>query len=114
MAPAIRLRAIDVRHAVDTTQLRAREHLAGLLTPSSGIGRQRHNPRPTKAGVSEIQKCGWSASASRQVASVTPNPSSICSERIQPGVTATAVQVYSSSSAYYAIAIRATLAFTRS
>jgi hypothetical protein len=38
-----------------------------------------------------MAKCGTRSSASRQVASVTPNASSIISERSQPGVSATAV-----------------------
>ena len=38
IAPAIRSRAIDVRHVIDAGQVRAREHLPGILTPSRGIG----------------------------------------------------------------------------
>jgi hypothetical protein len=40
-----------------------------------------------------MQKCGLSSGASRQVFSVTAKFSNIRSDRSQPGVTATAVQL---------------------
>mmetsp|Transcript_55972 Transcript_55972/g.131189 ORF Transcript_55972/g.131189 Transcript_55972/m.131189 type:complete len:239 (-) Transcript_55972:695-1411(-) len=48
-------------------------------------------PRPTKRGVSEAWKWGSILAPSCQFSSVTPNRSSIASERRKPGVTATAV-----------------------
>jgi hypothetical protein len=73
-------------------------------------------PAPMVAALvrAEMAKPGVLTQASRQVASVTPKFSSICSERSQPGVTPTAVTGWSLSSALRPVTMRSTLALTRS
>ena len=61
-----------------------------------------------------MQKWGVRSVASRQFDSLTEWCSSICSERIQPGVSATAVQPCSSSSCACAHASRITAVLARS
>jgi hypothetical protein len=61
-----------------------------------------------------MQKCGVRSVARRQSASLTPWCSSIASERIHPGVSATAVAARASSSRARAHARRITEAFARS
>jgi hypothetical protein len=61
-----------------------------------------------------MQKCGVRSVASRQFDSLTPWCSSISSERIHPGVSATAVQPCGASSSACAQASRITEVLARS
>ena len=110
--PAVWLAAVDVGDAVDARVARwtipCRRAEPGPSAASAAI------PRPTYDGVSEMQKCGVVASASRQFCSVTPKCSSIRSDRSQPGVTVTAVVAVPTSSAVRPMVIRSTVALTRS
>ena len=82
--------------------------------PWPGSPASAATPRPTYVGDSLIANPGTLSNASRQLSSRTPKCSSIASDRIQPGVTASGVTGCSRSSCVRPTTIRCTHAFTKS
>ena len=102
LRPPVGLSSVDVGEAVLAGQV-GRRHRTWFHRARSSSAAMAATPRPTKRGDSESANAGGAigsppprsgSSALRQLASATPQLSSIISERSQPGVTATAVAPY--------------------
>ena len=113
VTPGVGAGAVEVGEAVDLRELAAGE---GLPVPARAIriGGERGDGAADEARRLRDHEMRDFAVASRQFSSVTPNASSIISERSQPGVMQTEVAPCGARSLACAQAMRVTATFARS